>query len=174
MGEWSVGSIGNTRIITNLADGLVNATSSDAINGAQLNAVVTEVTANTSSIATNTGNIVTIANSMMMYDSSTIAANQTQILSNQEQLIAHNNAININSASVGFNRSLIDKNKSDIFVTRQGITLALAAKPPTLSAADKCGRISISMGNFEGERAVSVGATFKLNASIWYLWENLE
>ncbi|MET0373842.1 MAG: hypothetical protein ABW128_06245, partial [Rhizorhabdus sp.] len=48
--------------ITNLTAGAVNATSTDAVNGAQLNAVGQQVAANTTNIANNTTNITALQN----------------------------------------------------------------------------------------------------------------
>ena len=47
--------------ITNVADGSLNTTSTDAVNGSQLNATNTNVTTNTGNITTNTGNIADLA-----------------------------------------------------------------------------------------------------------------
>nr|WP_322051049.1 hypothetical protein [Paraburkholderia bannensis] len=59
-GTVSVGSSGAERTITNVAAGRVAATSTDAVNGSQLYAADTQITANTSSITTLQGNVTTI------------------------------------------------------------------------------------------------------------------
>ncbi|KAA6404518.1 hypothetical protein DPQ22_09585, partial [Candidatus Tokpelaia sp.] len=50
---------GTTQKLTNLSAGIVSATSTEAINGTQLNATNNNVTTNAGNIATNTGNIAT-------------------------------------------------------------------------------------------------------------------
>lgn len=60
----SVGSKNNERIITNVAAGEVSATSTDAINGSQLNAVATEIANNKNNIANNTAVIHTLTNNV--------------------------------------------------------------------------------------------------------------
>ena len=60
----SVGSKNNERIITNVAAGEVSATSTDAINGSQLNVVATEVANNKNNIASNTTIIHTLTNNV--------------------------------------------------------------------------------------------------------------
>nr|WP_328809426.1 YadA family autotransporter adhesin [Paraburkholderia hiiakae] len=52
VGTLSVGSAGAERTITNVAAGRVTAASTDAVNGSQLNATNTQVTANTNGIST--------------------------------------------------------------------------------------------------------------------------
>ncbi|WOE73892.1 hypothetical protein [Alterisphingorhabdus coralli] len=54
-GAVSVGSVGNERVITNVAAGAVTATSTDAINGSQLFSVATEVNNNAQAIANGAG-----------------------------------------------------------------------------------------------------------------------
>ncbi len=53
------GSTTTPTVLSNIADGELSTTSTDAINGSQLNATNTNVTTNTGNIATNTGNITT-------------------------------------------------------------------------------------------------------------------
>ena len=60
----SVGSKNNERIITNVAAGEISATSTDAINGSQLNIVATEVSNNKNNIASNTAVIHTLTNNL--------------------------------------------------------------------------------------------------------------
>ena len=56
----SVGSAGNERTITNVAAGQITASSTDAINGSELYATNTQVTANTTSISNLQGDVTTI------------------------------------------------------------------------------------------------------------------
>ncbi|KAA6404520.1 hypothetical protein, partial [Candidatus Tokpelaia sp.] len=50
-------SPGNSQKLTNLTAGTLSSTSTDAVNGTQLNTTNPNVTANAGNIATNTGNI---------------------------------------------------------------------------------------------------------------------
>ncbi|WP_321840736.1 beta strand repeat-containing protein [Paraburkholderia bannensis] len=59
-GTVSVGAAGAERTITNVAAGRVTATSTDAVNGSQLYAADTQITANTSSITTLNGQVTTL------------------------------------------------------------------------------------------------------------------
>ncbi|WP_236596660.1 YadA-like family protein [Paraburkholderia hiiakae] len=59
-GVMSVGTAGATRQITNVAAGQITAASTDAVNGSELYATNTQVTANTNSITTLQGNVTTI------------------------------------------------------------------------------------------------------------------
>ncbi|MCE4226451.1 hypothetical protein HCU64_22135 [Methylobacterium sp. C25] len=61
-GTVSVGSAGAERTITNVAAGRLSTTSTDAVNGSQLNATNQQVTTNATNIATNTTNITNITN----------------------------------------------------------------------------------------------------------------
>ncbi|KAA6404654.1 YadA-like family protein, partial [Candidatus Tokpelaia sp.] len=67
-------SPGNSQKLTNLAAGTLSSTSTDAVNGTQLNTTNTNVTANAGNIATNTGNITA--------NTTDIATNKTNIATN--------------------------------------------------------------------------------------------
>lgn len=70
----SVGSRGNERVITNVAPGEVSVTSTDAVNGSQLNTVVAEVNINKINIAANKTAIDALANTVI---------NNTDVLDNR-------------------------------------------------------------------------------------------
>lgn len=70
----SVGSKGNERVITNVAPGEISVTSTDAVNGSQLNTVVAEVNINKINIAANKTAIDTLANTVI---------NNTDVLDNR-------------------------------------------------------------------------------------------
>ncbi|WP_415774574.1 beta strand repeat-containing protein, partial [Paraburkholderia sp. J11-2] len=59
-GTVSVGSAGAERTVTNVAAGQVAATSTDAVNGSQLYAADTQITANANNITTLQGNVTTL------------------------------------------------------------------------------------------------------------------
>ncbi len=59
-GTVSVGASGAERTITNVAAGSVSASSTDAVNGSELFATNTQVSANTTSISNLAGNVTTI------------------------------------------------------------------------------------------------------------------
>jgi len=67
----SVGTVGGERKITNVAAGVVSATSTDAVNGTQLNSTNQAVAQNTTNIATNTASIGTINNTAVFYTDAT-------------------------------------------------------------------------------------------------------
>ncbi|WP_244193143.1 YadA-like family protein [Paraburkholderia eburnea] len=79
-GTVSVGTAGAERTITNVAAGRVTVSSTDAVNGSQLNATNTQVAANTGSISTLQGNVTDLGSQItsmaatmgdaVMYDSS--------------------------------------------------------------------------------------------------------
>jgi autotransporter adhesin len=65
VGVVSVGSAGNERQITNVAAGRITATSTDAINGSQLNSVASSLGASISNVAADlTNNINNVANTL--------------------------------------------------------------------------------------------------------------
>lgn len=63
VGTVSIGDVDKERTITNVAAGTVSATSTDAVNGSQLHAVVTEVTNNTNGIKDLDNKITDVASS---------------------------------------------------------------------------------------------------------------
>lgn len=86
----SVGSKGNERVITNVASGEVSATSTDAVNGRQLNTVVAEVDINKINIAANKTAIDTLANTVI---------NNTDVLNNKINAIQKESHKGITSVS---------------------------------------------------------------------------
>ena len=64
----SVGSAGNERTITNVAAGRVSSTSTDAVNGSQLNAVVETVNQNTTDIVNVNNKVDTLADNAVQYN----------------------------------------------------------------------------------------------------------
>lgn len=68
VGTVSVGDVGAERTVTNVAAGRLSDTSTDAVNGSQLNATNKQVTINTTGIATNTKNINGLMDDALQWD----------------------------------------------------------------------------------------------------------
>ncbi|WP_095079525.1 YadA-like family protein [Pseudomonas sp. Irchel s3h17] len=68
VGTVSVGDVGAERTVTNVAAGRLSDTSTDAVNGSQLNATNKQVTLNTTDIATNTTNINRLTDDALQWD----------------------------------------------------------------------------------------------------------
>ncbi len=64
VGTVSVGDVGEERTITNVAAGRLSETSTDAVNGSQLNATNEQVTTNTTNIATNMADITNLGDTV--------------------------------------------------------------------------------------------------------------
>ncbi|WP_367109821.1 YadA-like family protein [uncultured Psychrobacter sp.] len=91
------GSTTTPTVLSNIADGELSTTSTDAINGSQLNATNANVTTNSSNIATNTGSITTNANN--------ITANTSSITANTAGITDNRNASQGNVTALGGNAS---------------------------------------------------------------------
>ncbi|MGI9481868.1 MAG: hypothetical protein ACR2OR_05880 [Hyphomicrobiales bacterium] len=119
-------NLGN-RLVTGVADGRIDATSSDAVNGSQLYQVATQVdtnatdianldtrvTTNETNIAKNTTDIA--SNATKIADNATdIATNKANITSNTTRITTNENAITNLDARVTTNEGAIAKNVTDI------------------------------------------------------------
>ncbi|KAA6405483.1 hypothetical protein DPQ22_04525 [Candidatus Tokpelaia sp.] len=127
---------GNSQKLTNLTAGTLSDSSTDAVNGSQLNATNSNVTANagniatnTTDIATNTTNIQTLSDSAVKYDDSTAkdsitlaGASGTKLTNltagtlsdtstdavNGSQLNATNNNVTTNAGNIATNTTAIN------------------------------------------------------------------
>ncbi len=87
--------------ITNLAAGAVNATSTDAVTGAQLSAVGQQVAANTTNIATNTTNITRLQNGTAgFFQVNNTAGNATPVASGANAIAAGGGAVSSGANAV--------------------------------------------------------------------------
>ena len=135
----SIGDTNKERTITNVAAGRVSDTSTDAVNGSQLHAVVSEVENNTNGIKINTNAIKELAN------------------------VSNNNVTEINNnLSVLDNR--INANQKE---ARKGIASvsALAALHPLDYNPDHKVDIMAGVGNYRGNTAVALGVAYRPNAN---------
>lgn len=142
VGTISIGDTNKERTITNVAAGRVSNTSTDAINGSQLHAAVSEVENNTNSIKINTDAIKELAN------------------------VSNNNVTEIrNNLSVLDNR--INANQKE---ARKGIASvsALAALHPLDYNPDHKVDIMAGVGHYRGNTAVALGVAYRPNANIMF------
>lgn len=142
VGTVSIGDINKERTITNVAAGRVSNTSTDAVNGSQLNAVVSEVENNTNGIKINSDAIKELTN------------------------ISNNNITEIrNNLSVLDNR--INANQKE---ARKGIASAsaLAALHPLDYNPDHKVDIMAGVGNYRGNTAVALGVAYRPNANTMF------
>lgn len=139
VGTVSIGDTNKERTITNVAAGRVSNTSTDVVNGSQLNAVVSEVENNTNGIKINTDTIKELAN------------------------VSNNNVTEIrNNLSVLDNR--INANQKE---ARKGIASvsALAALHPLDYNPDHKVDIMAGVGHYHGNTAVALGVAYRPNAN---------
>ncbi|WP_161988965.1 YadA-like family protein [Sphingomonas glacialis] len=87
--------------LTNVSAGAVNATSTDAVNGAQLNAVGQQVAANTTNIATNTTNITRLQNGTAgFFQVNNTGGNATPVASGANAIAAGGGAVSSGANAV--------------------------------------------------------------------------
>ena len=142
VGTASIGDTNKERTITNVAAGRVSNTSTDAINGSQLHAVVSEVENNTNGIKINTDAIKELAN------------------------VSNNNVTEIrNNLSVLDNR--INANQKE---ARKGIASvsALAALHPLDYNPDHKVDVMAGVGHYRGNTAVALGVAYRPNANTMF------
>lgn len=142
VGTVSIGDTNKERTITNVAAGRVSNTSTDAINGSQLHAIVSEVENNTNGIKINTDAIKELAN------------------------VSNNNVTEIrNNLSVLDNR--INANQKE---ARKGIASvsALAALHPLDYNPDHKVDIMAGAGHYRGNTALALGVAYHPNANTMF------
>lgn len=142
IGTVSIGDTNKERTITNVAAGRVSNTSTDAINGSQLHAVVSEVENNTNGIKINTDAIKELAN------------------------VSNNNVTEIrNNLSVLDNRINANQKKA-----RKGIASvsALAALHPLDYNPDHKVDVMAGVGHYRGNTTVALGTAYRPNANTMF------
>ena len=117
---------GNKKI-TNVADGDVSATSTDAVNGKQLNDVKTQVETNKADIAANktaieknAGDIKTLT-VRVDANADNIAANKTAIEKNAGDIKTLTTRVDANADNIAANKTAIEKNAADITTNKDNI-----------------------------------------------------
>lgn len=142
VGTVSIGDTNKERTITNVAAGRVSNTSTDAINGSQLYAAVSEVENNTNSIKMNSDAIKEL--------SSVSNNNVTEIKNNLSTL---DNRINANQKEA-----------------RKGIASvsALAALYPLDYNPDHKVDVMAGVGHYRGNTAVALGVAYRPNANTMF------
>ena len=142
IGTVSIGDTNKERTITNVAAGRISATSTDAINGSQLHAVVYEVENNINGIKMNSDAIKELTN------------------------VSNNNVTEIrNNLSVLDNR--INANQKE---ARKGIASvsALAALHPLDYNPDHKVDAMAGVGHYRGNTAVALGVAYRPNANTMF------
>lgn len=142
IGTVSIGDANKERIITNVAAGRVSNTSTDAINGSQLHAVVSEVENNTNGIKMNADAIKELAG---------VSNNNVTEINNN--LNALDNRINANQKEA-----------------RKGIASAsaLAALHPLDYNPDHKVDIMAGVGYYRGNAAVALGMAYRSNENTMF------
>lgn len=142
VGTVSIGGVGKERTITNLAAGRVDTISTDAINGSQLHAVVSEVENNTNGIKMNTNAIKELAN---------VSNNNINKINNN--LNALDNRINANQKEA-----------------RKGIASvsALAALHPLDYNPNHKVDVMAGVGHYHGNTAAALGVAYRPNANTMF------
>lgn len=142
VGTMSIGDTDKERTITNVAAGRVSDTSTDAVNGSQLNAVVSEVENNTNGIKINTDAIKELTN--------VSNNNVTEIRNNLNTL---DNRINANQKEA-----------------RKGIASvsALAALHPLDYNPDHKVDVMAGVGHYRGNTIVALGVAYRPNVNTMF------
>ena len=121
--------------ISGVAAGEVSKTSTDAINGSQLNQTNENVAQNKADIAAN--------KTAIEANKTAIEANKTAIEANKTAIEANKTAIEANKTAIEANRADIDKNKADIAANKTAISDlntrvdSVAKQHTTVKAGDK-------------------------------------
>nr|DAV32586.1 MAG TPA: hypothetical protein [Caudoviricetes sp.] len=142
VGTVSIGDINKEKTITNIAAGRVSNTSTDAINGSQLHAVVSEVENNTNGIKMNADAIKELAS------------------------VSNNNVIEINN-NLNALDNRINANQKE---ARKGIASvsALAALHPLDYNPDHKVDIMAGVGHYRGNTAVALGVAYRPNGNTMF------
>ncbi|MDO4179505.1 MAG: YadA-like family protein [Phascolarctobacterium sp.] len=159
IGTISVGSAGNEHQIQNVAAGDITATSTDAVNGSQLFAVVDYVSNLSSSgtvININDGTYVKKANGVgenINALDTQVAQNAQDIATNKDNIAANTQAINNLSNSIsGFDKK----------INRSGANAAaLAALHPVDDGSDSKLNIAVGGGHYHNANAFALGLFYK-------------
>lgn len=149
VGTVSIGDINKERTITNVAAGRISEESTDAINGSQLHAVVSEVENNVNAIKMNSDTIKELTNI------------------NNNNFATINDNLNNLDTKINTLDSKINANQKE---ARKGIASisALAALHPLDYNPDHKVDIMAGVGHYRGNTAVALGVAYRPNANTMF------
>lgn len=163
----SIGSKGFERQLQNVAAGNVSKTSTDAVNGSQLHAVATQVSANTAKLNYHSEQITNVYHTVQQY-SGWMETQESQIYDLKlrdrdlrEKITELNKLIDGNFDSI---RNDINKNRRD---SNAGIAGAIAIG--TMMQPYEVGQsaITVGAGSFKNEAAIAIGASHITENGKW-------
>lgn len=163
----SIGSKGFERQLQNVAAGNVSKTSTDAVNGSQLHAVATQVSANTAKLNYHSEQITNVYHTVQQY-SGWMETQESQIYDLKlrdrdlrEKITELNKLIDGNFDSI---RNDINKNRRD---SNAGIAGAIAIG--TMMQPYEAGQsaITVGAGSFKNEAAIAIGASHITENGKW-------
>lgn len=163
----SIGSKGFERQLQNVAAGNVSKTSTDAVNGSQLHAVATQVSANTAKLNYHSERITNVYNTVQSY-SSWMETQESQIYDLKlrdrdlrEKITELNKLVEGNFDAI---RNDINKNRRD---SNAGIAGAIAIG--TMMQPYEAGQsaITVGTGSFKNEAAIAIGASHITENGKW-------
>lgn len=152
LGTVSIGDIGKERTVTNVAAGRISDTSTDAVNGSQLNAAI-------KGIDKNHQDIVDTAKGLQMLGD-IVADHEVRITANENHIGDLENKI----IEVGSNTLKEANNYTDSQVAHVGAqSAALAGLHPLDFNKDDKASYAASVGHYRNANAVAVGAFYRPN-----------
>lgn len=163
----SIGSKGFERQLQNVAAGNVTKTSTDAVNGSQLHAVATQVSANTAKLNYHSEQITNVYHTVQQY-SGWMETQESQIYELKlrdrdlrNKITELNKLIEGNFDSI---RNDINKNRRD---SNAGIAGAIAIG--TMMQPYEAGQsaITVGAGSFKNEAAIAIGASHITENGKW-------
>lgn len=163
----SIGSKGFERQLQNVAAGNVSKTSTDAVNGSQLHAVATQVSANTAKLNYHSEQITNVYQTVQQY-SSWMETQESQIYDLKlrdrdlrNKITELNKLIEGNFDAI---RNDINKNRRD---SNAGIAGAIAIG--TMMQPYEAGQsaITVGAGSFKNEAAIAIGASHITENGKW-------
>lgn len=163
----SIGSKGFERQLQNVAAGNVSKTSTDAVNGSQLHAVATQVSANTAKLNYHSEQITNVYHTVQQYSGWT-ETQESQIYELKlrdrdlrNKITELNKLIDGNFDSI---RNDINKNRRD---SNAGIAGAIAIG--TMMQPYEAGQsaITVGAGSFKNEAAIAIGASHITENGKW-------
>lgn len=163
----SIGSKGFERQLQNVAAGNVSKTSTDAVNGSQLHAVATQVSANTAKLSQHSEQITNVYHTVQQY-SGWMETQESQIYELKlrdrdlrNKITELNKLVEGNFDAI---RNDINKNRRD---SNAGIAGAIAIG--TMMQPYEAGQsaITVGAGSFKNEAAIAIGASHVTENGKW-------
>ena len=162
LGTVSIGDIGKERTVTNVAAGRISDTSTDAVNGSQLHAIIEE----TNKIGTKVNNHETRINDITAKVNSNkevLGNHEVRITTNENHIGDLENKI----IEVGSNTLKEANNYTDSQVAHVGAqSAALAGLHPLDFNKDDKASYAASVGHYRNANAVAVGAFYRPNERV--------